>query len=87
MDQDTVPRQEFELTVRALVLRIQMLAEVVAVTTATLANRVVNQAEFDQMLVKSRRSGTSAKLKQALSDLQRFEAIRNVLRDFEGPPQ
>jgi hypothetical protein len=64
-----------------------MLAEVVAVTTATLANRVVNQAEFDQMLVKSRRSGTSAKLKQALSDLQRFEAIRNVLRDFEGPPQ
>jgi len=85
---DQVSREEFELVVRALSLRIQKQAELFSVTTAMLsAKGIITSQQFQEILAVSQRSPTSEKLKQALADLQGFEAIRNVLKDFEGPLQ
>jgi hypothetical protein len=85
---DVVSREEFELVVRTLVLRIQSLTELVSVTTAKLsAKGVISAAEFQEILERCQRTKTAEKLTQALAALQGFEAIRNVLKDFEGPLQ
>ena len=87
-DELVVSREEFELVVRALSLRIQILTELFSVTTASLgAKGIISAEHFQEILATSRRSPTHEKLKQALAALQGFESTRNVLKDFEGPLQ
>jgi len=80
-----VSREEFELVVRVLMLKIQTLTEMIALCAVKLP---ITQAQVDnEILARSQRTGTSAKMKEAVAALHKFESVRDILKDFEGPLQ
>jgi hypothetical protein len=85
---DNVSREELELVVKALVLQTQKLAELLSVTIAELVRtKVVSPETAQEIVSRSRRSPTAAKLKDALAKLQDLKTIQDVLRNLEGPLQ
>jgi len=88
MNEDSVSREEFERVVQVLLLRIQALAELWSNTSAIFAVKgTISPEELQAVVNGAGRTETGQKLKRALADLEGFEAIRNVLRAFEGPLQ
>ena len=88
VSEDSVSREEFERVVRVLSLRINGLAELLTAIIASLGTRtILDPAQIQAIVKNAGGSDNGEKLKKALADLQGFEAIRNILKDFEGPLQ
>jgi alkylhydroperoxidase/carboxymuconolactone decarboxylase family protein YurZ len=87
-NQDLVSREELEEIVTALTLQTQLLSETLGVVIAMMCSKLgVTEQEVRETMAQAARSGTGQKLKEAREKLHSSEAIRNVLRTFQGPLQ
>jgi hypothetical protein len=85
---ENVTREELEAIVTALTLQTQVLSETMSVVIAMMCSKLgVTETDFRGALERARKSGTRQKLMEAREKLRSSEAIRNALRDFEGPLQ